>query len=238
MALCCPVIELRQYTLHSGACERLVRLFEEHFVEGQERYGMRIVGQFRDLDAPDHFLWIRGFADMETRARALEGFYSGPVWKEHGPVANATMVDYTNVLLLRPADAQAGFKFDPRLRPSPEAAETDGGLVVATIQHLTVPVPPEELASARVDAGDGTLLGRFVTERARNTYPRLPIREDANVLVTFVSYANTDAYRSSARPSETIARVEHLRLQPTRRSFLRHHPLPSGRKRGGDREEK
>ena len=225
MALCCPVIELRQYTLHAGACERLVRVFEEHFVEGQERYGMRIVGQFRDLDAPDHFVWIRGFADMETRARALEGFYSGPVWKEHGPVANATMVDHTNVLLLRPADPEAGFKFDSRLRPTPEAAETDGGLVVATIQHLAVPAPPEKLASARVDAGGGTLLGRFVTERARNTYPRLPIREDSNVLVTFVSYAKTDAYRSSARPSETIARVEHLRLQPTRRSFLRHRPL-------------
>lgn len=228
MALCCPVIELRQYTLHTGAREQLVRVFEEHFVEGQERHGMRIVGQFRDLDAPDRFVWIRGFPDMETRARALEGFYSGPVWMEHGPVANTTMVDHTNVLLLRPADAEAGFQFDPRLRPPPEAAETDGGLVVATIYHVAVPAPPEVLASVRVDPGAGTLLGRFVTERTRNTYPRLPVREDANVLVTFVSYAIPEAYRSSASPSGTIARVEHLRLQPTRRSFLRHHPLPPG----------
>lgn len=230
MALCCSVIELRQYRVHSGARERLVRVFEEHFVEGQERYGMRIVGQFRDLDAPDRFVWIRGFVDMETRARTLTDFYSGPVWAEHGPAANATMVDHTNVLLLRPVNAEAGFRFDPRLRPSPEAAEADGGLVVATIHHLAVPDPPEALVSARVDPGAGTLLGRFVTERARNTYPRLPVREDANVLVTFVSYATHDAHRSSASPSETVARVERLRLQPTRRSFLRHRPLPPGRR--------
>jgi hypothetical protein len=33
----CPVIELRQYTLHPGAREALVRVFEAHFVEGQEQ---------------------------------------------------------------------------------------------------------------------------------------------------------------------------------------------------------
>src|SRR5262249_60257312 len=126
-------------------------------------------------------------------------------------------VDHSNVLLLRPADAEAGFQFDPRLRPPPEAAETDGGLVVATILHLAVPASPEVLASVQVDPGAGTLLGRFVTERTRNTYPRLPVREDANVLVTFVSYAIQDVYRSSASPSATSARVEHLPLQPTRR---------------------
>ena len=93
---CCPVVELRRYTLHPGARDTLVRLFDAHFVEGQERCGMRIIGQFRDLDDPDRFVWLRGFADMEARTRALEAFYGGPVWKEHGPAANATMVDHTD----------------------------------------------------------------------------------------------------------------------------------------------
>jgi hypothetical protein len=228
MERCCPVIELRQYTLHPGTRETLVRVFEEHFVEGQEQHGMRIVGQFRDLDAPDRFVWIRGFTDMDARARALEAFYSGPVWKQHGPVANATMIDHTNVLLLRPADARAGFRFDPRRRPSHDAVESAGGMLVATIHHLAVPASPEVAASLRESPGAGTLLGSFVTERARNTFPRLPVREDANVLVTFVSYPGPDAIRPSAATSPALARVEHLRLQPTRRSFLRHLPLPPG----------
>src|SRR5262245_29760801 len=229
MERCCPVIELRQYTLHPGAREQLVQVFEEHFIEGQEQCGMRILGQFRDLDAPDRFVWIRGFPDMEARARALEAFYSGPVWKAHGRVANATMVDHTNVLLLRPATPDTAFPFDPRLRPSPEAAETPGGIVVATIHHLAAPVPLDVAASLPDDQNAGTLLGRFVTESARNTYPRLPVREDANVLVTFASYPTVHDYHPSV---VAAASVEHLRLQPTRRSYLRHFPSPSTERDG------
>ena len=84
MELGSPIVELRQYTLHPGTRETLVRVFEEHFIEGQERYGMRIIGQFRDLGDPDRFVWIRGFPDMEARTRALEGFYGGSVWRVRG----------------------------------------------------------------------------------------------------------------------------------------------------------
>ena len=111
-----PIIELRQYTLHPSTRETLVRVFEEHFIEAQERYGMRILGQFRDLADPDRFVWVRDFPDMEARTRALEGFYSGPVWKEHSPVANATMIDHTNVLLLRPAGPETRVPLRPRTR--------------------------------------------------------------------------------------------------------------------------
>ncbi|MGH7375239.1 MAG: NIPSNAP family protein [Candidatus Rokuibacteriota bacterium] len=226
MDLGSPIVELRQYTLHPGTRETLVRVFEEHFIEGQERCGMRIVGQFRDLDDPDRFVWIRGFSDMDTRTRALEAFYGGPVWKEHGPLANTTMIDHTNVLLLRPADPRAGFRFDPRLRPPPEAAETPGGVVVATIHHLAVPASPDVVASLRDHMEAATLLAQFVTESARNPFTRLPVREDANVFVTVAAYPSADANRPSTVSSPAVSRVEHLRLQPTRRSFLRHRPIP------------
>src|SRR5262249_21434026 len=102
MSLCCPIVELRQYTLHPGRRDALVALFEAEFVESQEACGMTIIGTFRDLDDPDRFVWLRGFSDMETRAAALAAFYGGPVWKAHREAANATMVDSDNVLLLRP----------------------------------------------------------------------------------------------------------------------------------------
>jgi len=79
MECCCPVVELRQYRLHPGARDTLVRIFDEHFVESQERCGMCVIGQFRDLDNPDRFVWLRGFPDMGARTRALEAFYGGPV---------------------------------------------------------------------------------------------------------------------------------------------------------------
>ncbi|HEY1385444.1 MAG TPA: hypothetical protein VGF43_17605, partial [Dongiaceae bacterium] len=47
---CCPVTELRQYTLHPGQRDALIDLFDREFVETQEDAGIRVMGQFRDLD--------------------------------------------------------------------------------------------------------------------------------------------------------------------------------------------
>ena len=90
---CCPVVELRQYTLVPGARETLIELFEREFIETQEAAGMTVIGQFRDLNNPDRFVWLRGFSDMDARATQLQAFYSGPVWKAHRDAANATMID-------------------------------------------------------------------------------------------------------------------------------------------------
>src|SRR4051812_3912762 len=72
------VLELRQYTLHPGRRDELVALFEREFVETQEAAGIRLLGSFHDLDAPDRFVWLRGFPDMAARADALGAFYGGP----------------------------------------------------------------------------------------------------------------------------------------------------------------
>jgi hypothetical protein len=106
---CCPVVELRQYTLKPGQRDVLIELFEREFIETQEATGMIVIGQFRDLNNADRFVWLRGFSDMATRAQALEEFYGGPVWKAHRDAANATMIDSDNVLLLRPARSNSGF---------------------------------------------------------------------------------------------------------------------------------
>jgi hypothetical protein len=172
-------------------------------------------------------VWLRGFADMEARTRALEAFYSGPAWLAHRDEANATMIDHTNVLLLKPAEPGLGFRFDPRLRPAPDVVETPGGVVVATIFHLAGPASPDVLAlvAEEIAGRPATLLARLVTEPTRNGYPRLPVREDANVVVTVTAYPRAEDYRPPAVSSPAVARVERLRLAPTRRSFLRYPPL-------------
>jgi hypothetical protein len=100
--------------------------------------------------------------------------------------------------------------------------------VIATIDHLSGPASSAPHV-ARRDASEAGVLARLVTEPARNLFVRLPVREDANVLVTFFSYATPDAYRPTPI-TPGVQRREHLRLEPTRRSFLRHAlpPLPSG----------
>src|SRR6476660_8067323 len=111
------IVELRQYQHVAGKRDDLIALFEREFIEEQERLGMVILGQFRDLDDPDRFVWLRGFPDMVRRAEALHAFYTGPAWRAYSGRANATMVSVDNVLLLRPADAYAGVPTPATPRP-------------------------------------------------------------------------------------------------------------------------
>ncbi|MFF1920960.1 NIPSNAP family protein [Streptomyces sp. NPDC058221] len=160
------IVELRQYTLHPGARDTLIELFEREFVTGQQSAGITVGGRFRDLDDPDRFVWLRAFPDMTHRRRALEAFYTGPGWRKHRDTANATMSDSTNVLLLR----------GPGFTPPPGAGE-----VVATICH-----PPDADAFDAYAArhlAPGHALHR--TEHAANDYPLLPVRTGEDVRVWF-----------------------------------------------------
>src|SRR5216110_2138815 len=129
---CCPIVELRQYTLHPGKRDVLIDLFDREFIEPQEAVGMKIIGQFRDVDDRNRFVWLRGFRDMASRAQALQEFYGGPVWKAHREAANAAIVDSDNVLLLRPALPTSGFPLESRERPPIGAREIPKGLLIAT----------------------------------------------------------------------------------------------------------
>src|SRR2546423_12517230 len=80
---CCEVLELRQYTLKPGQRDALITLFDRYFVESQEAMGMTVVGQFRDRQRSDRFVWVRGFSDMESRRTALASFYESPMWAAH-----------------------------------------------------------------------------------------------------------------------------------------------------------
>lgn len=136
------IVELRQYTLHSQQREVLIDLFDREFVATQEVQGMRVLGQFRDLDRPDQFVWLRGFADMPARHRALEGFYGGPMWAAHRHAANATMTDSDNVHLLRPAWPGATVALPQHARPQPGTQGAAAGVLQVTVFPLRERAPP------------------------------------------------------------------------------------------------
>jgi hypothetical protein len=206
-----PIVELRQYTLHPGQRDVLIDLFDREFVETQEATGMTIIGQFRDLDAPDRFVWLRGFADMPSRAEALTRFYGGPVWKAHRDAANATMIDSDDVLLLRPVTAQTGFPAPAAPRPPVGHTATPSARLLATIDHRF----DETLLDLTAP------LACFQSEHAENTFPALPVRVGEDVFVSFARFdseAELDAHLASA---DSDGAVRHLRLAPTARSLLR-----------------
>lgn len=236
---CCPIVELRQYTLHPGQRDTLIELFDREFVETQEATGMTIVGQFRDQANPDRFVWLRGFPDMTTRAAALQAFYSGPTWKAHRQAANATMIDAANVLLLHPARPTSGFALASRARPPVGAAATRADIVAITIYPAAAPLGDDftgffeqEVAPILAETG-AAVEATFVTDESPNTFPALPIREGEHVFVwltRFPDQAARDrhaaARAASARWSEVAAALQarlsgppvELLLSPTTRS--------------------
>jgi hypothetical protein len=241
--ICCPVVELRQYTLRPGERDTLIELFDREFVESQEALGMKVIGQFRDIDNPNRFVWLRGFHDMPSRAEALKSFYGGPVWKAHGKAANATMIDSDNVLLLRPAHPMSGFQLENSERPAPGTSGITKGLIIATIYYFSAPAYTHfadfferAMKPVLTDAG-ASPLASFMTEGSANTFPRLPVREGEHFFIWFSPFRDEAAYneyvaalarspRWSSEISEALARrlkgsPEVLKLSPTARSRLR-----------------
>jgi hypothetical protein len=230
------VIELRQYKIVHGKRDAMIALFEREFVDSQEKLGIRLIGQYRDLDDPDRFTWMREFPGMAARAEALNAFYFGPDWQAHRAEANPMLDDNDNVLLLRPAAAGTGFS--PAERH--DGAGTQG-IMVGTIHYLWKE-PTEGFAAffqtkmrPLLEAAGLPVVAAFVPERAPNNFPQLPIREGEKLFVWFTRAGDADAralaqlrqspeWRRAVAPllddfEERPAQV--LRLQPTPRSRLR-----------------
>src|SRR6266513_3074201 len=165
---CCPIVELRQYTLHPRKRDVLIDLFDREFVESQEALGMKVIGQFRDLDNPNRFVWLRGFRDMPLRAQALKDFYGGPIWKAHREAANATMIDSDNVLLLHPLNPTAGFSLGNKTRSAAGSNGERKELIVATIYYFDPPVDGDfvqffdKMVKPAVTDSGGSTLAYFV----------------------------------------------------------------------------
>jgi NIPSNAP len=225
-----PVVELRQYTLRPGRREDLIELFDRELVEPQEDAGMRILGQFRDVDRPDRFVWLRSFPDMILRKHALETFYGGPTWKAHRAAANATMVDVDDVLLLRPVTPSSGFAALP---PRPGLRDpVPGTTLTATVCSLDEPADVEALEQdllPRLAAFPAPALATFVEEPYENTFPHLPVRAGEHVVV-WIQRAGSSAQdpwlQASAELAQQllpglVAPALQIRLEPTLRSRLR-----------------
>jgi hypothetical protein len=223
------IYEFRDYTLQPGQRDVLIDLFEREFIEPQEALGAHVRATFRDLDNPDRFVWIRSFADAQSRYAALDGFYTGSVWQTRRSAANATIIDSDNVLQLRPASGALP------AAPGPPIGATafPCAMMLATIYY-----PKNETAfharfaaeiELRLRELQGAPFATFATEHAPNAYPRLPVRDDT-VLLTLTRFASANVYGEKRDAIAAVERslasllarpTEFRRLQPTARSALR-----------------
>ncbi|HEX7910204.1 MAG TPA: NIPSNAP family protein [Paraburkholderia sp.] len=199
---------------------------------------MTVMGQFRDLDNPDLFVWLRGFESMEARLSGLTAFYGGPTWKAHANAANATMIDSDNVLLLRPAWEGSHLSTDITRRAGQDAMAIPPGFVDITIFYLAEPASEQLLEFCRermlsvLAAGGAQAQGWYITEPRENNFRRLQVRANEQVLMgiaVFPDIARFEAFgRSNQWPREIVPQLAHWllrstethRLVPTTRSAI------------------
>ena len=204
-------VEMRVYTTRPEVRDRFLQYFEEHYLESQEVLGMRIWGQFRDLDEPSHFVWIRGFTSMEERLEGLRAFYTSPMWRETGQEVSAMLAARGKVRLLEPVSKS--WRFDPKWGRVPLLSEApDRDLGVVAVLELEAVAPSQSSAGVEgvpmglevveeavgthwrpvLEAAGGASLGLFRTSGSENDFPALPVTELDDVVCWFVSFASRD----------------------------------------------
>lgn len=206
------IYEFRDYTLQSGQRETLISLFEREFIEPQDALGAHVRAIFRDLDRPDHFVWMRSFADAQARYAALDGFYTGPVWQQHRTAANATIIDSDNVMQLRPVSGSLSDRAGSLQSP-----------IISTAYLLAPDTERDFLARFKritPSLGAAAPFATFVTDPAPNIYPRLPVRENETVFLT-LARADATTLITQELAGLLLPPPEVRRLQPTARSPLR-----------------
>lgn len=242
------VIELRNYLLKDGATGDFIRYFEDHFLFSQREEGMHVLGQFEVVEEPNRFVWIRGFENMQARFRGLSGFYGGPFWQAHSSQANGMMLEHHNVHLLRPlghiAALTGGRSLEDLASEPPGAFPPHAGLVAVDFCRTqpgaldrVIGLFEQRLLPALVKQGQ-QMLGHFVAELTPNNYPRLPVIQDATLLVVLSAYPDREHYASSRTEGTTgdgwcpvlegemrallAADVSTVLLRPTAKSLIRY----------------
>lgn len=97
---CCNVVELRQYTVRPGRREDLIELFDGTFADPLDATGMTVIGQFRDLDRPDRFVWIASPGNYAAYQATLDADreWTQAIW----PTVRAQLTRDPEVLRLTP----------------------------------------------------------------------------------------------------------------------------------------
>ncbi len=218
-------LELRVYKTRVGRRDAFLSYFEDRYIESQEALGMRIWGQFRDLNAADQFVWMRGYRNMEERQAGLMKFYTGELWRNTGGKVREMLAERANhVHFLEPVTpGDALSETYTRAEPPDQA-----GVVVAQVFLADGDPDPlikrvrETVAPSYVDRG-GFPLGLFRSSDAPNNFPMLPFIENETVVVwlaSFESKAAFEAAQNEAGPAPVP--FEIFVLEPGERSRLRH----------------
>ncbi|MEO7486725.1 MAG: hypothetical protein ABIU77_06470 [Ferruginibacter sp.] len=197
------VIELRNYVIKHGLRDKFIPYFEDNLIQPQEALKGYLLGRYRVKGADDNFCWIRGFSDMKARSSFLPAFYYGSAWKQHKAAANAMLANNDNVYLLHPLllrnDSLELAKSINKsfLVPTKGIAIVEFYIANTKLDQLLKIFAKEYLPLLKQCGIYNYSLWTSVLEE--NDFPRLPVFQDKNLLVTITFYKNELGYKQAMK---------------------------------------
>jgi len=206
------VIELRNYVMKDGMRNRFADFFNEHFIGSQAELGGYVLGQYKPKGEEENFLWIRGFEDMPARSKFLPAFYSGPVWKQYREEANAMLANNDNVHLLKPLLLKDA-TIDTTTGINSNTFHYGSGIMVIEYYIANhkldklIDLFASKYLSILKNAGNETLT-LWISELTENDFPRLPVFQDRNLLVTISFYKDEACFISQKKKADASISTE------------------------------
>lgn len=190
-----PLLELRRYIMKRGRRDELADWFDREFIAELEALPIRVLGQFRDPERPDLWIWLRAFRNQSERGDALSRFYTSPFWKQRRTAVNATLISSDDVHLLRPAWPGSALRLAGAHWPPAREGVANGALWVR-ILPASSPRDDDGLQHAWGDIWDrhaALETACYDTEPTPNSYPRLPVHDGPPVRIVFALFQDQQA---------------------------------------------
>ncbi len=191
------VLEIRNYLLKSNLADTFSQYFHSKFVAPMNELGGYTLGEFKISGVNDRFVWLRGFTNMKTRVKFLNDFYiNSTSWHEHGKEANEMMVNSDNVHLLKPVHKKAFLKTDKVI------TVVDFYICNSTLEKVIKLFDTEYILFLKtINVEDISL---WVSEMTENDFPRLPVFQDKNLLVSISNYQDKNDYEAKQKAIDNM----------------------------------
>lgn len=196
-------IELRNYTLLENMRDKFSSYMDRIIIPRQGELGGYLMNAFSLNQASDHYVWIRGFASMQSRSKFMKDFYYSDYWKQNAAECNSMLMDSYDVHLLKPllikgtaVDTTSGIKLGTLKEPD--------GITVATY-YVTKDKRKELInlmATGQLNIlkkAGGNVLALLISETQENDYTRQHVYQDPNLLVVLTHFRDVAAYEAATK---------------------------------------
>jgi hypothetical protein len=181
-------LEFRNYLLEPGLTRKFKKYFHSKFVDVMQTLKGYTLGEFAISGKQNRFVWLRGFADMTTRLKFLNDFYiNSDTWKKYGSGANEMMINSDNVYLLKPLK-NSFFEVSDKQITVIDFYYCNGTL------EKTIKFFENTYLSFLATKGIHDI-SLWLSEMTENDFPRLPVFQDKNLLLTISNFGDNKEYK-------------------------------------------